>query len=63
MTVNVEVTSVNAADGSALYVNVSGTGGTLYPFTANVINVAAQSGLSTSAAAARKASIPDSPPR
>ena len=47
MTVNVETTSVNAPDGSALYVNVTGTGGTLYPFTPNVIAVVGQSGLCT----------------
>jgi hypothetical protein len=47
MTVNVETTSVNAPDGTALYVSVSGTGGTLYPFTPNVIAIAGQSGLCT----------------
>ena len=47
MTVNVETTSVNAPDGTALYVNITGTGGTLYPFTPNVIAIVGQSGLCT----------------
>lgn len=47
MTVNVEATSVNAPDGTLLYVSVTGTGGTLYPFTSNVIYVAGQTGLCT----------------
>lgn len=45
MTVNVETTSVNAPDGSTLHVSVTGTGGTLYPFTSNVIYIAGQTGL------------------
>ncbi|MBL9207005.1 MAG: hypothetical protein JNN01_18080 [Opitutaceae bacterium] len=45
MTVNVETTSVNVPDGTALYVTVSGTGGTLYPFTSNVIVISGQIGL------------------
>ena len=47
MTVNVETTSVSAPDGTALYVAVTGTGGTLYPFTSNIITISAQSGLCT----------------
>lgn len=45
MTVNVETSSVNAPDGTALYVDVTGTGGTLYPFTSNVISVSGGVGL------------------
>jgi len=45
MTVNVETTSVNSIDGTALYVSVTGTGGTLYPFTSNVILITSQTGL------------------
>ncbi|MFT3866963.1 MAG: hypothetical protein QM715_00565 [Nibricoccus sp.] len=47
MTVNVEVSSVNAPDGSLLYLNVSGTGGTLYPFTSNAVYIVGGYGLST----------------
>jgi hypothetical protein len=45
MTVNVETSSVNAPDGTNLYVSVTGTGGTLYPFTSNVISVTGGVGL------------------
>ena len=47
MTVNVETTSVNAPDGTTLYVSVTGTGGTLYPFTSNIITINSQLGLCT----------------
>lgn len=45
MTVSVEVSGVNAPDGTPLYVSVSGTGGTLYPFTSNVISTIGGYGL------------------
>ena len=45
MTVNVDVTSANVPNGTALYVKVSGTGGTLYQFTPNVMTVNGQTGL------------------
>ncbi|MEO8616768.1 MAG: hypothetical protein ABI600_16620 [Luteolibacter sp.] len=44
MTVDVRTDSVNVPDGTQLYVTVNGTGGTLYPFTSNVILITAQSG-------------------
>jgi hypothetical protein len=47
MTVNVETSSVNAPDGTVLYVSVKGTGGTLYPFTSNMIYLIGGYGLST----------------
>jgi len=47
MTVNVETSSVNAPDGTVLHVSVTGTGGTLYPFTSDVIYVLGGYGLST----------------
>ena len=47
MTVNVETSSVNAPDGTVLHVSVTGTGGTLYPFTADVIYTVGGYGLST----------------
>jgi hypothetical protein len=47
MTVNVETSSVNAPDGSVLHVSVTGTGGTLYPFTSDIIYVLGGNGLST----------------
>jgi hypothetical protein len=47
MTVNVETSSVNAPDGTVLYVSVKGTGGTLYPFTSNTIYLLGGYGLST----------------
>ena len=47
MTVNVETSSVNAPDGTLLYVNINGSGGTLYPFTSNAIYVIGGYGLST----------------
>jgi hypothetical protein len=47
MTVNVEVSSVNAPDGTALFVNINGTGGTLYPFTSNAIFTIGGYGLAT----------------
>lgn len=47
MTVNVETTAVNLPDGSQLSVNVSGTGGTLYPFTSNIITLNGGLGLCT----------------
>ena len=47
MTVNVELSSVNAPDGSILTVSVTGTGGTLYPFTSNAIYVLGGNGLCT----------------
>ena len=37
MTVNLNVSALNVPDGSVLYVNVVGTGGTLYPWTSNAI--------------------------
>jgi len=47
LTVNVETTSVNAPDGTMLNVSVSGTSGTLYPFTSNAIFITGQVGLAT----------------
>ena len=47
MTVNVDATSVNAPDGTTLFVSVTGTGGILYPFTSNVINITGGIGLCT----------------
>ena len=45
MTVSVETSTVNAPDGTPLYVSVTGTGGTLYPFTSNVISTIGGYGL------------------
>ena len=45
LTVTVSVDSVNLPDNSALYVNVQGSNGTLYPFTANAIVITAGSGI------------------
>jgi len=39
MTVNVSVSSMDVPDGTVLYINVVGTGGTLYPYTSNAIVV------------------------
>lgn len=50
MTVNIETSSVNAPDGTLLYVKFNGTGGTLYPFTSNAIYVIGGYGLSTHSA-------------
>ena len=50
MTVNIETSSVNAPDGTLLYVKINGTGGTLYPFTSNAIYVIGGYGLSTHSA-------------
>ena len=47
VTVNVETTSVNLPDGSAIYVAINGTGGTIYPFTSNIIFITGQLGLTT----------------
>lgn len=47
LTVNVDMTSVNAPDGTTYYVTVRGTGGTLYPFTSNVLPTAGGVGLCT----------------
>jgi hypothetical protein len=44
MTVNVHVSSMNVPDGTVLYINVVGTGGTLYPYTSNAILVTAGAG-------------------
>ena len=45
MTVNVNVSSLNVPDGSVLYVNVVGVGGTLYPYTSNAIVVTGGAGI------------------
>ena len=45
MTVNISVSSLNVPDGTLLYVNVVGTGGTLYPYTSNAIVIAGGAGL------------------
>ena len=44
MTVNVNVSSLNVPDGTVLYINVVGTGGTLYPYTSNAILVVGGAG-------------------
>ena len=44
LTVDVSASSVNVPDGTTLYITVVGTGGTLYPFTSNVMTVTAQAG-------------------
>jgi hypothetical protein len=45
MTVNINVSSLNVPDGTVLYINVVGTGGTLYPWTSNAIVVTGGSGV------------------
>jgi len=47
MTVSVRCDSVSVPDGTQLYVTVNGAGGTLYPFTSNVIAIASQTGTCT----------------
>ncbi len=47
MKVNVRTDSVNGPDGTVLYVTVNGAGETLYPFTANTILIAGQTGTCT----------------
>jgi len=44
MVVNVNVSSMNVPDGTVLYINVVGTGGTLYPWTSNAIVITGGSG-------------------
>jgi len=44
MTVNVQVSSMNVPDGTALYVNLAGANGTLYPYSSNVIVIIGGSG-------------------
>ncbi len=44
MTLNVNVSSMNVPDGTVLYVNVVGTGGTLYPYTSNAIVITGGAG-------------------
>ena len=44
MVVNVNVSSMNVPDGSVLYINVVGAGGTLYPWTSNAILITAGAG-------------------
>ena len=44
MVVNVNVNSINEPDGSVLYINVVGTGGTLYPWTSNAIVITGGTG-------------------
>lgn len=45
MTLNVSVSSLNVPDGTVLYVNVVGTGGTLYPYTSNAIVITGGAGV------------------
>ena len=45
MTVNVNVSSINVPDGTVLYINVVGTGGTLYPWTSNAIVITNGAGI------------------
>jgi hypothetical protein len=47
MTVNADVTLANVPNGTALYLKVNGTGGTLYPFTSNIMTVNGGTGLCT----------------
>jgi hypothetical protein len=47
MTVNVETSAVNAPDGTALFVNINGNSGMIYPFTSNVISTIGGYGLCT----------------
>ena len=44
---HVRTDSVNVPDGTVLYVTVNGAGGTLWPFTANTILIAGQTGTCT----------------
>ncbi len=44
LTVSVNVTAAAVLDGTVLFVNVNGIGGTLYPFTSNQILIAGQAG-------------------
>ena len=44
MVVNVNVSSMNVSDGTVLYINVVGTGGTLYPWTSNAIVITGGTG-------------------
>jgi len=44
LTVDVQAGSINVPDGTPLYLQVNGVGGTLYPFTSNVLFVVGQSG-------------------
>lgn len=45
MTLNVDVSSANLPDGTVLYINVLGVGGTLYPYTSNAIVLIGGAGL------------------
>lgn len=44
MTVNVQTSSLNVPDGTALYITINVAGGTGYPFTSNAVIIAGQSG-------------------
>jgi len=44
MTVNINISSLNVPDGTVLYVNEVSAGGTLYPYTSNVIVVVGGAG-------------------
>ena len=45
MTLNVSVSSLNVPDGTLVYINVVGAGGTLYPYTSNAIIVVGGAGV------------------
>lgn len=45
MTVNVNVSSLNVPDGTVLYVNLVGVGGTLYPYSGNAIFILGGAGV------------------
>jgi len=47
MTLNVHVGSLNVPDGTVLYINVVGVGGTLYPYTSNAITIVGGTGSCT----------------
>ncbi len=47
LTVSVQSSSMNVADGTQLYVAVNGANGTLYPVTTNIMTIAGQSGSCT----------------
>lgn len=47
MTLNVKVSSLNVPDGTILYINVVGVGGTLYPYTSNMVTILGGTGACT----------------
>jgi hypothetical protein len=47
MTLSVDLSSIGEPDGTFLQVNINGTGGTLYPFTATTVYILANAGAAT----------------